>query len=99
MTQEVSRGSVDGYAFVIGQQPHGAGETTLTVGGVQLEGVLIYSGASCNLIDYKTWNSLKQKQVKCESKQADKKLFAYGQKEPIDVVGTFVSEIVCEATR
>ena len=73
-------------------------ETTLTVGGVQLEGVLIASGASCNLIDYETWNSLKQKHVKCESKQADKKLFAYGQKEPIEVAGTFVSEIVCEAT-
>ena len=62
-----------------------------------MEGVLIDSGASCNLIDYETWNSLKQKHVKCESKQADKKLFAYGQKEPIEVAGTFVSEIVCEA--
>ena len=63
-----------------------------------MEGVLINSGASCNLIDYETCNSLKQKHVKCESKQADKKLFAYGQKEPIEVAGTFVSEIVCEAT-
>ena len=58
-----------------------------------MEGVLIDSGASCNLIDYETWNSLKQKHVKCESKQADKKLFAYGQKEPIEVAGTFVSEM------
>ncbi|XP_028404164.1 uncharacterized protein K02A2.6-like [Dendronephthya gigantea] len=35
--------------------------------------------------------------VMCESRVSDKKLFAYGQKEPIDVVGTFTAEIVCEA--
>ena len=27
---------------------------------------------------------------------SDKKLFAYGQKEPLEVVGTFVAEVVCE---
>ena len=61
-----------------------------------MKGVLIDSGASCNLIDYETWDNLKRNGVKCDSKQSDKKLFAYGQKEPIQVAGTFVSEIVCE---
>ena len=61
-----------------------------------MKGVLIDSGASCNLIDYETWDNLKRNSVKCDSKQSDKKLFAYGQKEPIQVAGTFVSEIVCE---
>ena len=61
-----------------------------------MKGVLIDSGASCNIIDYETWDNLKRNSVKCDSKQSDKKLFAYGQKEPIQVAGTFVSEIVCE---
>ena len=65
---------------------------------MELENVLIDSGASCNLIDYGTWNNLKQKHIKFESKVSDKKLFAYGQKEPMEVVGTFVAEIACEAS-
>ena len=92
---ETSYGSGDGYAFVVGQQCQD-GEVTLTIGGVKLKGVLIDSGASCNLIDYETWDNLKRNSVKCDSKQSDKKLFAYGQKEPIQVAGTFASEIVCE---
>ena len=87
----------DGYAFVVGGQQE-TGEITLKVGGVQLDNVLIDSGASCNLIDYGTWNNLKQKHIKCESKVSDKKLFAYCQKEPVEVVGTFVAEIACKAS-
>ena len=94
---EGATGPEDGYAFVVGGQQE-AGEITLKVGGVELENVLIDSGASCNLIDYGTWNNLKQKHIKCESKVSDKKLFAYGQKEPMEVVGTFVAEIACEAS-
>ena len=59
--------------------------------------VLIDSGASCNVIDQATWDVLK-KSVQCESKKARKKLFAYGQKVSIEVIGTFVSEIVCEVS-
>ena len=92
---ETGYGSGDGYAFVVGQQCQ-EGEVTLTIRGAKLKGVLIDSGASCNLIDYETWDNLKRNSVKCDSKQSDKKLFAYGQKEPIQVAGTFVSEIVCE---
>ena len=95
MSGETGYGSGDGYAFVVGQQCQER-EATLTIGGVKLKGVLIDSGASCNLIDYETWDNLKRDSVKCDSKQSDKKLFAYGQKEPIQVAGTFVSEIVCE---
>lgn len=35
--------------------------------------------------------------VVCQSAQSEKKIFAYGQKEPIDVAGTFTTDIVCEA--
>ena len=78
--------------MVKGQQE--TGKIMLNVGGVQLDGVLIDSDASCNLIDYGTWNSLKEKRIRCESKVVDKKLFAYGQKGPMKVAGTFVAEIV-----
>ena len=76
----------DKYAFVVGGQ-HETGELLLKVGGVDLGNVLIDSGASCN--------SLKQKHIECESKKSNKKLFAYGQREPIEVMGTFIAEIAC----
>ena len=49
------------------------------------------------MIDYKTWSYLKQNCVVCQLAQSEKKIFAYGQKEQIDVAGTFTTEIVCEA--
>ena len=63
---------------------------------VQLKNVLIDSGATCNIVDRATWESLKQIGVKCKSRKCEKKLFAYGQTKPIEVVGTFESEIHCE---
>ena len=86
------------YAFVVGGDQTGVGEVSLMIGGVQLDGVLIDSGASCNLIDYETWSHLKENNIDCQSTKSEKKLFAYGKKEPIEVAGTFVSEIVCEAS-
>ena len=73
-----------------------SGVVDLCVGGVQLKNVLINSGATCNIVDRATWESLKQKGVKCKSQKCEKKLFAYGQTKPIEVVGTFESEIYCE---
>ena len=66
--------------------------------GVQLKNVLIDSGATCNIVDHDTWESLKQEGVKCRSQRCERKLFSYGQSEPIEVVGTFESEIYCEAS-
>ena len=57
-----------------------------------LSAVLIDSGASCNVIYQTTWEEMKKKGVQCDSKKSSKKLFAYGQKEPIEVIGTFMSE-------
>ena len=86
----VSPSERNNYAFVVRHK-------YWSEGGVRVEGVLIDSGASCNLIDYKTWSYLKQNRVVCQSAQSEKKIFAYGQKEPIDVAGTFTTEIMCEA--
>ena len=54
-----------------------------------LESLLIDPEVSCNLIDYNTWNNMKQNQIECESKVSDKKLFVYKQKELLEVEGTF----------
>ena len=40
----------------------------------------------------------KTKHLKRESKKTDKKLFAYDQREPMEVVGTFVTTIACTAS-
>ena len=34
-------------------------------------------GALCNLVGNQTWNSLKLKHIKCESRESDEELFAY----------------------
>ena len=93
----------DNYAFVLdakssnGKSSNGSsGVVHLCVGGVQLKNVLIDRGATCNILDCATWESLKQKGVKCKSRKCEKKLFAYGPTKPIEVVGTFESEIHCE---
>ena len=49
----------DGYGFVVDWlEKKNVEEVNLTVRGKKLEGVLIDSGATCNLIDYKTWKKL-----------------------------------------
>ena len=68
------------YAFVVGGNQTGVGEVSLTIDGVQLDGVLIDSGASCNLIDYETWSGLKENNIDCQSTKSEKKLFAMVKK-------------------
>ena len=46
-----------------------SGVVDLCVGGVQLKNVLIDSGATCNIVDRATWESLKQEGVKCKSRK------------------------------
>nr|XP_058967969.1 uncharacterized protein K02A2.6-like [Pocillopora verrucosa] len=86
----------DAYAFAVNDRNKTSGIIHLKVGGVELKDVLIDSGASCNLVNKATWESLKQQGVKCKSQKCSKKLFAYGQTEPIEVLGTFEAEIYCE---
>ena len=38
-------------------------EVTFKVRGVLLDSVPINSGVSCNVIDYSTWNSMKQNKI------------------------------------
>ena len=61
-------------------------------------GYLLTLKESCNLIDYETWSGLKENNIDCQSTKSEKKLFACGQKESVEVARTFVSEIVCEGS-
>ena len=97
LSEDSATGQQDYYAFAVGVgQPTSGSEVDLKIGGVMLPTVLIDSGASCNVIDQTTWEVLKKKTVQYESKKSSKKLFANGQKDSIEMIGTFVSEIVCE---
>ena len=89
---------VDDYAFVVKDCNIPSGIIDLSVGGVELKNVLIDSGASCNIMDKTTWESMKQQGVKCKSQKCGKKLFAYGQTEPIEVLGRFEADICCDAS-
>ena len=98
MEKDEKRKIREDYAFGVGRYQTGTGEVTFMIGGVQLDGVFIDSEASCNLIDYETWSSLEENNIDCETTKSETKLFAYGQNKPIEVAGTFVSEIVYEAS-
>jgi hypothetical protein len=62
------------------------------VGGVPIN-LYIDSGASCNMIDVKTWNNLKNENVICKKYKPDKQLYAYGSKQPLKLLGKFVSAV------
>ncbi|XP_022777877.1 uncharacterized protein LOC111319348, partial [Stylophora pistillata] len=62
-----------------------------TVGGVVVA-MLIDSVASTNVIDKNLWLKLKQDKIKCVSRKSDKKLYAYGSKQPLNVLGTFSAQ-------
>ena len=55
----------------------------------------IDSGASCIVIDQATWEVLNKKRIHGESKKSSKKLLAYGQKDPIEAIGTFLCSRLC----
>ena len=93
----VEDGEDDEYAFTVrlGKTWDRSGSeiVDLQVGGVILNGVLIDSGSSCNIIDQKSWEELKQKGVKCKSEKTNQKLYPYGTSEPLDTLGKFEASV------
>ena len=49
-------------------------------------------------MDKATWEELKAQNVDVVSRKSSKKLFAYGQIKPIEILGTFDTEITCDVT-
>ena len=82
----------DEYAFIVNSVTSPE-KIDVTVaggrGGGVVVGLLIYSGASTNVIDKNFWSKLIQDKIKCVSRKSDKKLNAYGSKQPLNVLGTF----------
>ena len=67
---------------------------TLTVGGVAVSHVLIDSGATCNMMGQQTWEMLKLKGIKCESRKSARQLFSYSGTEPLPTLGTFTADVM-----
>lgn len=67
---------------------------TAVVGGVSID-FLIDSGSKCNLLTDKTWESLKNKKIRVcnQIKHPDKIFMPYGKTQPLQVVGSFESDI------
>ena len=80
----------DEYAFTVNSATSPE-KIDVTVGGVVVE-MLIDSGASTNVIDKNLWSKLKQDKIKCVSRKSDKKLYAYGSKQPLNILGTFSAQ-------
>ena len=65
----------------------------MNVGGVPNVAMVVDSGASCNVIDRKLWEELKQNKVKCVSMKSTKKLYPYGSAEPLQTAGCFLATV------
>ena len=77
----------DEYAFIVNSATSPE-KMDVTIGGAVVE-MLIDSGTSTNVIDKNLWSKLKQDKIKCVSRKSDKKLYSYGSKQPLNVLGTF----------
>ena len=55
----------DDFAFTLQSSGRDIPTVDIELGGVRLEGVLVDSGSTCNVIDRATWEELKEKKVKC----------------------------------
>ena len=83
------------YAFTVeSTEKQDSGLVTLVVGGLELPDVLIDSGATCNFSGQQTWNMLKKKGIKCESRKTARELYAYGSTELLPTLGTFTADVV-----
>ena len=59
----------------------------VNVGGVPNVARIVDLGTSCNVIDRKLWEVLKQNKVQCVSMKSNKKLYRYGSAEPLKTAG------------
>ncbi|XP_022809304.1 uncharacterized protein K02A2.6-like [Stylophora pistillata] len=73
----------DDFAFTLQSNGRDIPTVDIELGGVRLEGVLVDSGSTCNVIDRATWETLKEKKVKCVSRKSNRKLYSYGSNEPL----------------
>lgn len=85
--------SEDDFAFSVQSDIRDIPTIDIELGGIQLEGVLVDSGSTCNVIDRETWETLKRKNIKCRSWKSNRKLYSYGSEEPLNTAGEFEAEL------
>ena len=86
----VQESSESEFVFTCGYKTHRDDISVhMDIEGVEKVQVLVDSGATCNIIDCGLWEKLKIAGIKCRTRKAQKKLFAYGSKQPLDVIGDF----------
>ena len=83
----------DDFAFTVQLRSRDIPTVGFELGGVQLDGVLVDSGFTCNVIDRDTWELLKKRKIKSNSWKSNKKLYSYGSKEPLNTAGEFETEL------
>ena len=86
----------DEYAFPVFSEcvlSVDGGTVQLKAGGAIIKGVLIDSGASCNVVDKDTWEDLRSQGIKCKSEKGTQKLLPYGSAEPLSTLGKFCTSV------
>ncbi|XP_062611303.1 uncharacterized protein K02A2.6-like [Saccostrea cucullata] len=64
------------------------GMLDVSVGGAKIK-MLIDSGASCNIVNHNVWSAVKANDETMSLSRSTKRLFSYGSKEPLQILGTF----------
>ena len=82
------------FAFTVQSGVRDIPTVAIELGGVQLEGVPVNSGSTCNVIDRETWKVLRKKKIKCKSWKSNKKLYSYGSEEPLNTAGEFKANLL-----
>ncbi|KAI8511830.1 hypothetical protein Bbelb_109300 [Branchiostoma belcheri] len=87
----------DHYVFSMHGRDHKtAGTIDVKIGGVGVSGILIDSGATCNIVSKETWESLKRHRVEVkDQRKGSTKLYPYGSSVPLATLGTFTAEVTC----
>lgn len=69
-------------------------ELRCKIGGIPVD-MVIDSGCRLNIIDDKTWNALKRKQIQVYNQQRDvgRTFYGYGNKNPLEALGSFETDI------
>ncbi|XP_024891265.1 uncharacterized protein LOC112467047 [Temnothorax curvispinosus] len=55
--------------------------------------MIIDSGATCNIIDKKCWKRLRDSKIRCRLYHSEKRLYPYGSRQPLKIVGAFRTEV------
>ncbi|XP_048774395.2 uncharacterized protein K02A2.6-like [Ostrea edulis] len=82
-----SESSEDQFAFAV-HDKYTNGMIDINVGGATVQ-MLIDSGATCNIVNSDIWSAIRANNESMSLSRNTKRLFSYGSKEPLQILGTF----------